>query len=121
MRFWFVLGSAVALLGVIAEAYGSHSLRETLGADRWGTFQTAARNHMYHALALLAVSFARAHWGGPLVTMAGWLLLAGILLFSGSLYLLAITEVKAFGVVTGVGGLAFVAGWTSLIVGVLKR
>lgn len=63
-RFWFVMGAALMLTGVALEAFGSHTLREALEPQRWSTFQTGARNHIYHALALFAVSYASERWGG---------------------------------------------------------
>jgi uncharacterized membrane protein YgdD (TMEM256/DUF423 family) len=119
-RFWFVIGGGLALLGVILEAYGAHALREGLGPERWNTFQVASRNHMYHALGLLAVGAAGAHAPGRLLDAAGWLLVAGIGLFSGSLYLAAVTDVAAFRALPGLGGLAFAGGWAALVAGVLR-
>jgi uncharacterized membrane protein YgdD (TMEM256/DUF423 family) len=69
---------------------------------------------MYHALALLAVAWAVTRWPGPWVTSAGWLFVAGTVLFSGSLYLLALTGVRALGAITPFGGLAFILGWLAL-------
>jgi uncharacterized membrane protein YgdD (TMEM256/DUF423 family) len=118
-RRWFVIGGGLALLGVVLEAYGAHALRDWLGPDRWNTFQVASRNHMYHALALFAIGAASAHGPGRLLDAAGWLFVVGIGLFAGSLYLAAITDVAAFRALPGAGGLAFVAGWAALVVGVL--
>lgn len=119
-RLWVGLGAALALLGVILEAYGAHAVRDNLGPERWGAFQTASRNHMYHALALLAVGLVGARAGGRLLSLAGWLLVAGIVLFSGSLYLAAVTGLEALRALPGLGGLAFVAGWAALLAAVLR-
>lgn len=114
-RTWFVYGSAFAFLSTAFGAFGAHSLRARLGADALAIFETGVRYQMYHALALLAVAYAAQHWGGGLVTASGWLFVAGIVLFSGSLYVLSITGVRAFGAVTPFGGLCFLAGWACLV------
>jgi uncharacterized membrane protein YgdD (TMEM256/DUF423 family) len=85
------------------------------------TFETGARYHMYHALGLLAVAWAATRWPGAGVTAAGWLFVAGTLLFSGSLYLLVLTGQRWLGAVTPLGGLAFLAGWVALAWSALGR
>ena len=82
-RTWFALGAVLAALAVAAGAFGAHGLENRLSSDDLDTYQTAARYHMYHALALLAVGYAAQRFGGGLVSAAGWLFIAGILLFSG--------------------------------------
>ncbi len=77
-------------------------------------FETAARYQMYHALALLGVAWVASRAPGTLATGAGWLFLIGTLLFSGSLYALALTGARALGAITPLGGLAFLAGWICL-------
>jgi uncharacterized membrane protein YgdD (TMEM256/DUF423 family) len=121
IRFWFIMAAALALLGVVMEGLGSDVLRRGMSPEHWATYQTAARNHLYHALGLFAVSLAAARWRGPLVDAAGWLLLAGIVLFSGSLYLVAVTgrdELRSL--LPGVGGVALVAGWAALLIAPLR-
>jgi uncharacterized membrane protein YgdD (TMEM256/DUF423 family) len=120
-RFWFVMAAGLALLGVAGEAFGSHALREVIGAERWATYQTGSRNHMYHALGLFAVGVARQHGQARLADAAGWLLVAGIALFSGPLYVVAVTGVEALRALPGIGGTAFLAGWGALILSVLRR
>src|SRR5215211_2815335 len=93
-RTWFALGAVLAALAVAAGAFGAHGLENRLSSDDLDTYQTAARYHMYHALALLAVGYAAQRFGGGLVSAAGWLFIAGILLFSGALYVLALSGVK---------------------------
>jgi uncharacterized membrane protein YgdD (TMEM256/DUF423 family) len=78
------------------------------------TFETGVRYHMYHALALLAVAWAATRWPGGAVNASGWLFVAGIVLFSGSLYALSLSGVRWLGAITPLGGLAFVAGWLCL-------
>ena len=90
-RLFFALGSASALVAVAAGAFGAHGLRARLSPDLLAVFETGARYQMYHALALLAVGWAVTRWPGPWPVRAGWLFAVGTLLFSGSLYALALT------------------------------
>jgi uncharacterized membrane protein YgdD (TMEM256/DUF423 family) len=113
-RTFFALGALSAAISVAAGAFGAHALREKLPADLLAVFETGARYEMFHALGLLAVAWAAARWPGPAVAWAGWLLVAGTVLFSGSLYALALTGVRALGAVTPFGGVAFIAGWLAL-------
>lgn len=110
-RLFFGLGALLALVGVALGAFGAHGLRSTLSAADLATFETGVRYQMYHALALLAVAWATARWPGGTAALAGWLFLAGILVFSGSLYTLVLTGQRWLGAVTPLGGLAFLAGW----------
>jgi uncharacterized membrane protein YgdD (TMEM256/DUF423 family) len=111
---WFVLGSLLAALGVVLGAFGAHGLKARVGPEHLVTWETAARYHLVHALALLATAWAASRWPGPAVSAAGWLFLAGVLLFSGSLYALVLTNARALGAVTPLGGLCFIAGWLAL-------
>ncbi|MFQ5720026.1 MAG: DUF423 domain-containing protein [Acidobacteriota bacterium] len=114
-RVFFGLGALSALLAVAAGAFGAHGLKGRLPADLFDVFLVGARYHMYHALALLAAGWAAGRWPGAATTWAGWLFLAGTLVFSGSLYLLAFTGHRWLGAVTPLGGLAFMAGWACLV------
>jgi uncharacterized membrane protein YgdD (TMEM256/DUF423 family) len=113
-RLFFVIGSLSALLGVALGAFGAHALKARLGADMLATFEVGVRYQMYHALALLAVGWACTRWPGPMVTASGWLFVAGIVLFSGSLYVLSLTGMRWLGAVAPLGGLALLAGWLCL-------
>lgn len=113
-RVFFGLGSVSAGLAVALGAFAAHGLRSRISPEALQTFETGARYHMYHALALLAVAWAAARWPGGAVTAAGWLFVVGTLLFSGSLYLLAVTGVRVLGAITPFGGLAFILGWLAL-------
>jgi uncharacterized membrane protein YgdD (TMEM256/DUF423 family) len=117
-RVFLVAGSLSAALAVILGAFTAHVLRGRLPADLLVTFETGARYHMYHALGLLAVAWAIARWPSSSLTAAGLLFIAGTVLFSGSLYLLAITGQRWLGAVTPLGGVAFIAGWLALAWGV---
>ena len=110
---WGIVGALLLALAVLLGAFGAHALRERLDAYRTGIYERAAFYQFVHALGLLALGIAvaaKVAAPGP-AALAGWLLVAGIVLFSGSLYALAFTGVRALGAITPFGGLAFVAGW----------
>src|SRR2546421_6680444 len=109
-----LVGAILAFLAVGLGAFGAHALRTRLTPEMQAVFETGVRYHMYHSLALLVVGLILGRMGGWLISLAGWLFVAGIVLFSGSLYLLAITGVTALGLLTPIGGLAFLAGWACL-------
>lgn len=114
-RTFFVIGSLLGGLAVALGAFGAHALESRLTSDALSTFETAARYQMYHSLALLAVAFAITRWqGSNMATWAGRLFVTGVVLFSGSLYLLSITDLRWLGAIAPVGGAAFVAGWLCL-------
>jgi uncharacterized membrane protein YgdD (TMEM256/DUF423 family) len=113
-RTFLALGALFAALGVAAGAFGAHGLKGRLSPDMLDVFETAARYQMYHALGLVAVAWAAARWPSPAVTLAGWCMVAGIVVFSGSLYVLSVTGIRWLGAITPLGGLAFMAGWLAL-------
>ncbi|HVZ21520.1 MAG TPA: DUF423 domain-containing protein [Vicinamibacterales bacterium] len=115
-RTFLLIGALAGFLAVALGAFGAHALRSRLSADMLEVFETGVRYQMYHALALLVVAATIPHLGGWLVRTAGWLFTAGIVLFSGSLYLLAFTGVTVLGAITPLGGLAFLAGWACLAI-----
>ena len=115
-RLFFVLGAVSAFFAVAAGAFGAHALRGRLSPDLLAVFETAARYQMYHALALIAAAWAVVRWPGPLSQWAGWLFTGGTILFSGSLYALALSGVRWLGAITPLGGIAFLAGWVCLAV-----
>ena len=119
-RTFAALGAVSALAAVAAGAFGAHALRAHLAPDQLAAFETGARYQMYHALALLLVAWAVTRWPAPPVRAAGWLFVAGTVLFSGSLYVLALTGARAFGAVTPAGGVCFLAGWGSLALGIWR-
>jgi uncharacterized membrane protein YgdD (TMEM256/DUF423 family) len=89
-------------------------LRDRIGPALMGAFETGQRMHLFHTVALLVVAWAATRWPAAAVTLAGWLFAAGIVLFSGSLYALAVTGQRWLGAITPLGGLAFLAGWLAL-------
>ena len=105
-RHLVALGATMAGLAVAAGAFGAHALRARLAPADLLVFETGARYQMYHGLALIAAGWVAERWPGPLASAAGWCFLAGILLFSGSLYALTLSGVRALGAITPLGGLA---------------
>jgi uncharacterized membrane protein YgdD (TMEM256/DUF423 family) len=119
-RLFFALGSLAAFIGVALGAFAAHGLKSRLDASMLGIFETGVRYQMYHALALLGVAWACTRWPGTWVNASGWLFIAGIVVFSGSLYVLSISGVRWLGAITPFGGLAFLAGWLCLAWGAYK-
>ena len=135
METFLVLGATFGLIGVALGAFGSHALRSKLTSERLGTFETGVRYQMWHALALFALVIVDA-WtptspgstftlleretGWPLLG-AGWLFVAGIVLFSGSLYALALTGRRMWGAVTPFGGACLLLGWAMLLFAILVK
>jgi len=113
MKLFAFLGAVNAFLAVAAGAFGAHALKKRLDPDLLAIFETGARYHMYHALGLFAVAWLAAR-GAPVANASGWSMQLGIVLFSGSLYALALTGVRGLGAITPLGGLAFLAGWALL-------
>jgi len=113
-RVFFFLGAVLAGMGVAAGAFGAHALRGRLTPELLGVFETGVRYHLIHALGLLAVAWATTRWPGAATSTAGWLFLAGILLFSGSLYGLSLSGLRSLGAITPFGGVAWIVGWLVL-------
>lgn len=113
-RTFLLLGALAGFIGVALGAFGAHGLRTRLSAEMLAVFETGVRYQMYHALAILIVALAAARLDGWLIRTAGWLFTVGIVLFSGSLYALALSGITILGAVTPIGGLAFLAGWACL-------
>src|SRR6266576_452834 len=114
-RTFLLLGAILGFLGVAFGAFGAHGLRSRLSPEMLAVLETGVRYQMYHVFALLIVSSAIGHLGSArLLAIAGWSFFAGILLFSGSLYALALTSTGILGAITPLGGLAFLIGWACL-------
>ena len=110
-KTFLLLGAVAAFLAVALGAFGAHGLRARLSPEMLAVFQTGVQYHMYHALALILVAAIMGRMSGWLIQTAGWCFVAGIVFFSGSLYLLAITGVTILGAITPIGGLLFLIGW----------
>jgi uncharacterized membrane protein YgdD (TMEM256/DUF423 family) len=108
---WAIVGAVSGFIGVSMGAFGAHALSGTLSEKGASVYQTAAQYQMYHAIALVAVGLA-----APQAGFTGWAFAIGTALFSGSLYALALTDIKWLGAITPLGGLAFLAGWAGLAV-----
>lgn len=110
---WFRVGAASALIGVAAGAFGAHGLKARVDPTDLQAFETGVRYHLVHALALVILGLLPP---GRAVRLAGWLFLAGTILFAGSLYVLGVTGSRALVLLTPLGGVAFLAGWAILVI-----
>ncbi len=113
-KTFLLVGAVAAFLAVALGAFGAHGLRARLSPEMMAVFQTGVQYHIYHALALILVSGIMGRMSGWLIQTAGWCFTAGIVFFSGSLYLLAVTGVTSLGAITPIGGLFFLIGWACL-------
>ncbi len=116
-RLLFLAGSCFGLLSVLFGAFGAHALKRHLSPEMLVIFETGVRYQAYHAFALLASSWAVATFDSKWISRAGTCFTAGIIIFSGSLYILALSGIKTFGAVTPIGGLLLMLGWFFLIRG----
>lgn len=116
-RLFFAIASLLGALSVAGGAFGAHALKGTLSETALNSFETGVRYQMYHAIALLIVALLiKQSPEVSTLTIAGWCFIAGIVLFSGSLYGLSLAGMKALGPVTPLGGVAFIAGWVCLAI-----
>ena len=115
MKHFFALGAILAGLSVMAGAFGAHALKSRIEPDLLAIFETATRYQIYHALGLILIALIREP--SALIGVAGWLFFAGILIFSGSLYILSLSGIRWLGAITPIGGLAFIIGWLCLAIG----
>ncbi|HRW08452.1 MAG: DUF423 domain-containing protein [Caldilineaceae bacterium] len=115
-RLFFALGSLLGGLGVAIGAFGAHAMRGRITEDLLANYETGVRYHFYHALALFAVVVAIQRWpSSTLPVVAGWLFIVGVIIFSGSLYLMAFTGLRWLGAITPIGGVALIAAWVCLL------
>ena len=117
-KTFVIIGAIFMFLGVSAGAFGAHGL-ESYFVDHpqlEATYETAVQYQLIHGLALFAIAWAATQWPGALITWAGYFMVLGILIFSGSLYLLVLTDTGWFGAITPVGGVALLSGWAILAV-----
>ena len=118
-KTFLLIGAIAGFLAVMFGAFGAHGLRARLSPDMMAVFETGVRYHMYHALAIIAVGLMLPNLGGWLIRLSGWAFTFGIVLFSGSLYALALTGATALGAITPLGGVAFLVGWACLVIAAL--
>ena len=119
-RTFIVLGALTLLLGVALGAFAAHGLKSVLSPELLNIFKTAVDYQFIHGLGLIFCGLIYQQHQQKFIKLSGWLLLAGIIIFSGSLYLLVITDIRWLGAITPLGGTAFILAWASLIVGMLK-
>lgn len=119
-RTFLLVGALAGCIAVGFGAFGAHGLKGRISPEYLVTFETGVRYQMYHALALLAVALAAPHLSARLLTAAGWLFATGIVLFSGSLYVLVLAGIPMMGAVTPLGGVAFLGGWLCLVAAALR-
>lgn len=115
IRLFILFAGVFGLTGVALGAFAAHGLKNRLTPEMLTVFQTGVQYQIYHALALLAVALLSLHMPGRLLNAVGGLFVLGVLLFSGSLYLLTLTGVSKLGIITPIGGAAFLAGWLCLL------
>lgn len=121
-RTFIRLGAIMAMLSVAIGAFGAHLLEPTIGAEAMETYETGVQYHMMHALGIILVAIAAGQWGDSRrLKWAGWLLFAGIIIFSGSLYVLSISGIKMLGAITPIGGVSFIVGWLLLVLEASSR
>lgn len=121
-KTFLMLGALNAALAVVLGAFGAHGLRKILSPDLLAVYATGVQYHFYHALGLLAVGLIAVHLPASLwLKLSGWLMIAGIVLFSGSLYLLALTGVRWLGAITPLGGVCYIAAWLALIIAIYRN
>ncbi|QAY67271.1 DUF423 domain-containing protein [Paenibacillus protaetiae] len=120
MQTFVVLGSILMAIGVIIGAFGAHMLKSRLEPDKLKVYEVGVQYHITHALGLIGVGILADHYpDSSMITAAGWLMFAGIVLFSGSLYVLSVAKARLLGPVTPLGGLCLIIGWVLLALGVL--
>jgi len=118
-RIFLMLGAINAFLCVAFGAFGAHGLKQKLSVDMLAVYQTGVQYHFYHSLGLIVVGLVLLHFPkSRSILLSGWLMLAGIVLFSTSLYALSLTEIRALGAITPFGGIAFLSAWLLLAYGV---
>lgn len=118
---FLVAGALAAMLAVLLGAFGAHALRAKLTPELLAIYQTGVQYHFWHALGLLGIALSLPHFPeAAALKWAGWLMLAGILIFSGSLYLLTVTGARWLGAITPIGGTAFIVAWALFAWGVLR-
>lgn len=119
-RLFLSIGAFSGALAVMLGAFGAHGLKEKLSAEMMAIYKTGVEYHFYHTLALLAVGIVAMHYPSRALSASGWAFVAGIAIFSGSLYALSMSGIRVLGAITPIGGLCFIAGWVLLAVAVMK-
>ena len=118
---FLVIGASLAFLAVAIGAFGAHGLKAILSPNMLIVFETGVRYHMYHAVGVIVAGWAGTTWEDRFFCYAGWAFILGIVFFSGSLYVLSLTEVRWLGAITPLGGVMFLTGWLLLAIGFYKN
>jgi uncharacterized membrane protein YgdD (TMEM256/DUF423 family) len=119
-RVLFGVGAILGFLGVAAGAFGAHAIRERVSPERLDNWKTAADYQLWHALAAIAAAVIAVRWESGAAAVAGWCFIAGVLLLSGSLYALALTDRRKLGAITPIGGVLFLLGWALLVIAAIR-
>ena len=119
-RILFGIGATLGLLGVAAGAFGAHAIRQRVSPERLDNWKTAADYQLWHALATIAAAVIAVRWESGAAAAAGWCFIAGVVVFGGSLYALALTDRRSLGAVTPIGGVLFLAGWALLVIAAIR-
>ena len=118
---FLIAGIIFAMLGVVLGAFAAHGLKSRISADMVAVFQTGVQYQFYHGLGLILLALVSVHVSSNLITYSGYLMIAGVICFSGSLYALALTGIKFFGPITPLGGVFFILGWLLMLVAVVRN
>lgn len=113
-RIWITIGAAYGFLAVALGAFGAHALKQRLSVEMLAVWRTGVEYHFYHALALILLGLIVRQMPSPILNAGGACFAVGVLLFSGSLYALALSDIRILGAITPLGGLLFLAGWVLL-------
>ena len=119
-RILFGIGATLGLLGVAAGAFGAHAIRQRVSPERLDNWKSAADFQLWHALATIAAAVIAVRWESGAAAAAGWCFIAGVVVFSGSLYTLALTDRRSLGAITPIGGVLFLAGWALLVIAAFR-
>ena len=119
-RILFGIGAALGFVGVAAGAFGAHAIRQRVSAERLDNWKTAADYQLWHALATIAAAVIAVRWESGVAAAAGWCFIVGVIVFSGSLYALAVTDRRKLGAITPIGGVLFLLGWALLVVAAIR-
>lgn len=120
MKLFIILGALNGFIAVALGAFGAHGLEGKIPDKYLETWQTAVQYQMFHALGLLVLGLLAGKIDSPLINWSGWLMLIGIILFSGSLFVLSVTQIKVLGAITPLGGVSFLVAWVLMIIAAYK-
>jgi uncharacterized membrane protein YgdD (TMEM256/DUF423 family) len=120
MKSIIITGALLAGLAVMLGAFGAHALKARVSTEDLTIFETAVKYHMYHALGLILIGFLGFHYPSKTIQLPAWIMMSGILIFSGSLYVLVLSGIRWLGVITPIGGIAFIISWLLLSYNLFK-